>query len=96
MIQALRTARVAKLADAPDLGSGSARNVGSSPTPSTPLALPLASPMDSALAGGSRLYLKRLKLFSGSQGDFFLEASRVDFYSQATARDNNQQYVYNL
>ena len=32
-----RTARVATLADAPDLGSGSARNVGSSPTPSTSL-----------------------------------------------------------
>jgi hypothetical protein len=41
----------------------------------------LASPMDSALAGGSRFYLKRLKLFSDSKGDFFLEGNRADFYS---------------
>jgi hypothetical protein len=52
--------------------------------------------MDSAYAGGSRIYLKQMKLFSSSAGDFFLEESRVDFYSLAAGRDNNYQHVYNL
>jgi hypothetical protein len=74
-IRRKQDARVAKLADAPDLGSGSARSVGSSPSPSTPPVgrpRPPRTPNFSGPRSGQEKPLPPANFFPVSRTGFFL------------------------
>jgi hypothetical protein len=53
-------------------------------------------PDEFSVGGWVKILFETNETFSWLKGDFFLEASRGDFYSQAAGKDNNYQHVYNL
>ena len=98
-----RNARVAKLADAPDLGSGGAIHRGSSPLPSTPRLenLPPARcshpkrPKKSAFAR-VKDFSPESENFSPRNLNFFLVTKSTGSYSAAAGGNKNRQHVNKL